>query len=251
MSKKGFTLVELLVVIAIIAVLSIIIIPSVINVNKGINERLYNGKVENIESSAVLYATNNVDMFNGQDEVIVYVYELINSGYVTVDVKVGSGSACTSGEGGSAHGAKGCVIDPRYSGSESSLNGDYIIIRKSGGGYTAEYVHNGNYNNAQGNNGTPIEQLVCTAFENKSLVGQVMVGNKKVRCKCDQVNGPTKLVTDPSDGSASVEVDECLVSGENPNNYLRYGDTKANWRVLGLYKLDGSIHAKMITNEPI
>ena len=64
MNKKGFTLVELLVVVVIIAVLSIIIVPSVINVNKNINKRLLSEKIENIESSAILYANNNEEIFN-------------------------------------------------------------------------------------------------------------------------------------------------------------------------------------------
>ena len=42
--NNGFTLVELLVVIAIIAILSLLVVPSVITVNKNINERLYNQK---------------------------------------------------------------------------------------------------------------------------------------------------------------------------------------------------------------
>ena len=49
MKKHGFTLVELLVVIALIAILSIIIVPSVISVNKNVNKRMLNQKMENIE----------------------------------------------------------------------------------------------------------------------------------------------------------------------------------------------------------
>ena len=44
--SNGFTLVELLVVIAIIAILSLLVVPSVITVNKNINERLYNQKTD-------------------------------------------------------------------------------------------------------------------------------------------------------------------------------------------------------------
>ena len=75
MKKNGFTLIELLVVIAIIAILSVVVIPSVITVNKNVNERLYNQKVENIESAAELYASNNPDIFNGADRVYVYQYQ--------------------------------------------------------------------------------------------------------------------------------------------------------------------------------
>ena len=48
------------------------------------------------------------------------------------------------------------------------------------------------------------------------------------------------------------EVNACIIAGDNPNNYLRYGDSKPNWRVLGVYKMDeNSLSAKMITSEPI
>ena len=65
MNKKGFTLVELLVVIAIIGILSIIVIPSVVNINKNINEKLYQEKVSSIESAAKIYANNHEEIFNG------------------------------------------------------------------------------------------------------------------------------------------------------------------------------------------
>jgi len=245
MSKKGFTLVELLVVVAIIGVLSLIIVPSVIKVNSGINERLYNGKVENIESSAVLYASNNEDIFNGQDEVIIYVYELINSGYLTVDVKTGSNNSCTSGSNGSAHEAEGCIIDPRVSGTSASLNGDYVKITKSGAGFVAVFVHLGDIPESSKNNGSPIVDLICSGFEKGKFVGQTIVDGKTEECKCN--SSGNDLITKKDSRSVSY----CMISGENPNNYLRYGDTKANWRVLGLYKLDNKIYAKMITNEPI
>ena len=75
--KNGFTLVELLVVIAIIAILSLLVVPSVITVNKNINERLYNQKTDYVERAAELFATNKEDIFNGAEEVKVYVYELL------------------------------------------------------------------------------------------------------------------------------------------------------------------------------
>ena len=77
MNKKGFTLVELLVVIVIIGVLSIIVVPSVININKNINSRLYEDKKEKIENAAQLYANNNEELFNGTTQITVYVRELV------------------------------------------------------------------------------------------------------------------------------------------------------------------------------
>ena len=57
-NKYGFTLTEVLVVIAIIGVLSAIAIPSISLINKNINKRMYNEKVDMIKSAAELYATN-------------------------------------------------------------------------------------------------------------------------------------------------------------------------------------------------
>ena len=70
--KNGFTLVELLVVIAIIAILSLLVVPSVITVNKNINERLYNQKSDYVERAAELFATNKEDILN----YLKYLYNL-------------------------------------------------------------------------------------------------------------------------------------------------------------------------------
>ena len=82
MNKKGFTLTELLVVIAIIGIIAVIAVPSILTINKNINNRLYSETVSNIENAAVLYASNNPDIFNGVTEVKIYVYELINGNYL-------------------------------------------------------------------------------------------------------------------------------------------------------------------------
>ena len=245
MNKKGFTLVELLVVIAIIAVLSIIIVPSVINVNRNVNNRLYNDKVENIESSAQLYATNNDELFNTTDEVTVSVAELIEAGYVTVDTKVGSGACDTS----SANNAtKGCVVDPR---SQISMNSCYVIIRKQRAGYTATFVCDvdGDGNEINTTSERLVDKVCDGIKDGGNLIAQSSANGE--RCYCNSAH--TALVYE--NNTPLQEGEACIIAGDDPANWLRYGDSTPNWRVLGLYSLriDGElkIAAKMITNLPI
>lgn len=243
--KKGFTLIELIVVIAIIGILSIIIVPSVMNVNKSINKRLLNQKIENIESGAILYASKNDDIFNGVDEVEVKVYELIDFGYVTIDVDT-SDSRCSTESGG----AKGCVLDPTSTGdSTKTLNNNTVIIRKQGAGYTAEFVYVGP-GAFVSSDGTLVE-AVCDGFLKGTLTGKTTDGND---CYC-YANAssvtPTNVQPTVLKDSNDNQVNACIIAGENPNNYLKYGDSKPNWRVLGIYVVDGNLSAKMITSEPI
>jgi prepilin-type N-terminal cleavage/methylation domain-containing protein len=240
MDKKGFTLVELLVVGVIIAVLSIVIVPSVININKNINKRLLSEKIENIESSAVLYANNNEEIFNGTDVVYIYVYELVDSNYMTVDVTVGSENCNASLEKTSI----GCVINPT---NKKSINNNYVILRKEGTGVKATYVDTTQVPEGETNQSATLVDAVCAGFANGTFRGQAYSGGSIVECSCNQPKNPTKLVIK----NTSTQVNACLIAGENVNNYLKYGDTKANWRVLGVYDLDGTITAKMITSDPV
>ena len=254
MKKNGFTLVELLVVIAIIGILSIIIIPSVINVNKNVNNRLYDSKKEHITTAAKLYASRNDDIFNGVDEVQIYVFELIDLGYVEIDMASEVNNArCNES---TSHGVKGCVLNPIASGT---LNYDYVIIRKQGaaGYYTEYHPSDDAYSEGEGTSVRTLVEAVCTAFENKTLTGKT-TGGKNCKCFDESTSKPgydTIKEYDLSTNTAGSEVNACIISGENPNNYLRYGDSQPNWRVLGVYKLGTSneypLSAKIITSEPI
>ena len=250
MNKHGFTLIELLVVIALIAILSLIIVPSVINVNKNVNRRMLNQKMENIESGATLYASKNDDIFNGVDEVYIFVYELIDYGYVTIDVDT-TDARCAAGSGGSS---KGCVLDPTV--SSATLNNDYVILRKQGAGYSAEYVHLGPDPEAQTYSDKSLVEAVCDGFLQENFIGRTPSG-KTCFCYNNSGNKVGIGATTIKDSDGTV-VDACIISGENPNNYLRYGDSKPNWRVLGVYRVPDEnngnnkvLTAKMITSEPI
>ncbi len=266
MNKKGFTLVELLVVIVIIGVLSVIIVPSVININKGVNERLYEQKKENIEAAAVLYGNNNEDIFNGAEQVPVYVYELIDANYVTADLENGKGACNTDSNKGLVvidNGTEykyitnnGCVVNPMD--KSKTLNSHYVILTKQAAGVTAEYVdpeEGSDPNNTPTGESNTLVSAVCNGFAKGSLKGQAYVNGKSepVGCKCNDVNNPTGFVSE--DGKTTLDTNACIIAGDNVNNYLKYGDSKPNWRVLGVYKItvDGStfVSAKMITNEPI
>lgn len=245
MEKKGFTLVELLVVIAIIGVLSIIIVPSVINVNRNINIRLLDSKKQNITAAATTYASRNDDIFNGVEEVPVYVYELIDMGYVEIDVDTGD-TRCDSTE--ENQGAKGCVLNPTKA---ATLNKDYVILRKQGAaGYFAEY-HESNDEIIDGETYTDktLVTAVCDALNdsNNPLTGKTSEGKTCTCTKSDSSRPYDGFI----DSAGNTNIEACIISGDNPNNYLKYGDSKPNWRVLGVYKIDGSLSAKMITSEPI
>ena len=256
MNKKGFTLVEVLVVIVIIGILSVIIIPSVININSGINERLYEQKKENIEAAAILYGNNHEEIFNGTDQVPVYVYELVESNYFTADIQDGSNGCSNAKDKGleiSSNGTtysyttnKGCVSNPLNKGG--TMNSHYVILTKEASGISARYVDPETYNTADAAATKTLVSAVCDAFNSGALIGHAYSGGSVVNCKCvkDQNGNYANLTTE------SGQVNACIISGDSDvNNYLRYGDSKANWRVLGVYKVDGKLSAKMITNGTI
>lgn len=253
MNKKGFTLTELLVVIAIIGVISIIAIPSIIVVNKNIKKRMYQTKVDYVIHAAESYAENNPDIFNGQTEVKVYVYELISGNYLDVDREAKAGdSICetTLTVGGSVvANASGCMVDPV---NNVSMNGNYVILTKEAVGVTATFMGDV----IETIDGTLVEQI-CDRFSSGEFVGKYGTGADD-RCKCDATKG---LVSLGGSVSSGTQVSACLISGDERNNYLKYDNVM--WRVMGVYDIrpDTTLKAgedaidrlvaKMITNDNV
>lgn len=114
--KKGFTLTEVLIVIVLIGVLIGIAVPSATAIRKRINQRLYSEKKKEILTAAELYAKDKGLSSSMQ----IYVYTLINEGYVKADVSQNS-TNCTGDNTG-----KGCVINPV---DDSSMNNENILIQ--------------------------------------------------------------------------------------------------------------------------
>lgn len=252
MKKDGFTLVELMAVIAIIAVLSVIIIPSLVTVNKNINSRLYNQKVDNIESAAELYASNNPDIFNGADRVYVTVYQLIEANYLEIDTKNGKGS-CTSAIGNTD---MGCITDPRaedengnaISGGDTILNNKTVLIVKKNVGVTATLE---NKKDIDPGSNTTLVDAICNGF-GSNFLGYAQIGSDVGECECKREG--TKVVDIVKKGT-DTSVDACMIVSKKESgdvdNWLKYGSTQANWRVLGLYKISGEIYPKMITSDVV
>ena len=245
MNKKGFTLVELLVVIAIIAVLSLLVIPNVISINKNVNERLYSEKQDEIVNAAQLYGSDNPEIFNGRTSVDVYVSELIDKGYVSVDTTVGKNcngnTASTTEDNQSSYGSnKGCVLSPV---DKTSMNADYVTLYYEAIGIIGKYtpvIGGGPNPGPEVSTPKTLVEAVCSGLSKGSLIGKTYGGKE---CKC---NGDKTGFSGEASGAQA-----CIIVGNEPNNYLSYGNNNTMWRVVGLYVVDGKLSAKIITNNAV
>lgn len=117
--KSGFTLTEILVVIAVIGIILAISIPSVMAIRKRINERLLEGKKNQILVAAELYGRDK----GFTKDTTIYVYTLIEAGYLEEEIKQND-SNCTGD-----HTTEGCILNPV---DDTSLNNEKILIKRNG-----------------------------------------------------------------------------------------------------------------------
>ncbi len=275
MNKRGFTLTELLVVVALIGVLALLVVPNVMKVRSNINDRLYTEKIDYILSAAEMYASNNPDYFASGDSAQISVAQLIAAGYLKSD---GKGIECSkyfeepTAENNLTEGSfkdidsvynlqeKRCLIDPRYG---SSINNMVITVTKKNVGIVAE-VSSGSENSLETNS---LVVQVCAGFANNNFYGKYDVGaNDYCMCNSDYMTSTAKLykATRGADGKLSpteTRVSQCILVSNKDNgdidNWVKYGATSANWRVVGLYEFDTDgdgdkeVSAKIITSSII
>jgi len=265
MSKKGFTLTELLVVIAIIGILSVIIIPSVVKINKSINDREFEQRKTYIESAAEMYASDKPDIFQGGDVAYVYVWQLLQENYLNADSESEETCKYKADENGTPVQEEnilgiGCVSDPR---SSTSMNSQMVKLTRKTVGIVAELVDSKTTTMDIGENS--LVNKVCEVLDMEESQNPGFIGQYKAsasasvdKCKCVWNGDKTEATGLRTSGGTSIK--SCILASPNAtgnvDNWLKYGSSTANWRVVGLYlvpKEGGGeeVVAKIITSSVV
>lgn len=213
-NKKGFTITEILVVIAVIGLILAIAIPSIVGIRKKSNERLLESKKDIILVAAELYAKDK----GWTKDTEMYVYQLVDEGYITPDIKNGSDNC--SGE----NTLNGCVSDPTN--PSGNLNNERIVVKINEDNHIAIW---------DGTVGTTTDE---------DLIDEVM---DRLGCTEDTVRDGECFYCVRPDTSKGETTDNMCTT--DPDNYLYYSGIM--WRVMGIYEIDGKLVAKMITEDTI
>lgn len=263
MNKKGFTLTELLVVIAIIGILSVIIIPSVVKINESINQREYEQRITYIQNAAEMYASDRPEIFAGKDYEYVFVWQLVNENYLNADSNDETCNYYETSDGQildidsapdeikATKLAVGCVSNPVNS---TSLNSKRVKITKKTVGIVAELEKPGDDNETNADSELLVKK-VCDAIKNHKVVGKYDVPTESDSKDCECIYSGADITGLKKTGGGAVN--SCILtstsdSNGNVDNWLKYGSSSANWRVVGLYNIEGEgVVAKIITSSVV
>ena len=136
------------------------------------------------------------------------------------------------------------------------MNGDKVLVTKKAVGVTGEYVSpDGNIDNTYANN-IRLVDAICNRFESGEFLGKYGIQENET-CKCggyDSTTGQYSKIIQKN-GGATINNGMCMIVSQdasgNVDNWLKYGNATANWRVLGVYSVNGSLYAKMITSDVV
>jgi len=227
--KRGFTLVELLCVIVIISVVTMITVPIINTQIVASRNALYESQIDDIESAAKKWATENNDLLDKNH---------INSVYVSLDVvqKLGYLEKDQIINPKTKEDMKGCVLIS-YNNSSNGYN--YIYEESS----CVDYADNNSKKETD-----PINAYVIyDAVENEKSVKNKTNSKEKVSAATYIINfhqnHPTagnilRVEGETISGLYDLE-DEYVFRGSDVNNYATYkGKT---WRILSINKDTNSI----------
>ena len=138
------------------------------------------------------------------------------------------------------------------------LNKQQVLLVKKNVGVTATIVDN--RQNTANTGSATLTQIVCDRFKNSTYLGMYS-SSESGYCKCSDnyQDLVTYTITEDADGNKVETItgttNICMIVSNKESgdvdNWLKYGSTQANWRVLGLYKIDGQIYPKMITSDVV